>query len=315
MKHSLRRKGDTARVVSSVTPRRNVRARSDRQADGQWMFRSYDDLHHDLVGWLPRLPRLVGVCGVPRSGVIVASQLATLLNVPLLSIESLAASEVVSWRPSTSKPLPSPGGQRVLVVDDSCWSGGTIREVRRKLPESVRARCIFGAVYCNIESTSQLDCCGYTIDSIQHLFAWNYLRDMHARTTLTDMDGVLCDDWNGDENDENAAAYKNFLTHAVARVKPIYPVLGIVTGRVARHRAATQSWLDREGIKAHELVMPFADNESRRGRCVGTQKAIAYRDRHPTATLFVESDRQQAEMIFRQCGLPVLCTDTLELFQ
>ena len=279
----------------------------------QWLWRSYDDLLLDLQDWVPRLKGITAVCGVPRSGTIVASMLAALMNVPLLSLMSLQQNQD-DWRPSVSKKLPVSSGRKILVVDDTVWSGGTLNEVKKHLSTDVLDSCVFGAVYVNAANTAAVDAYAFSVESIKHCFAWNFLRDIHSRNTLTDMDGVLCVDWKEDVNHTADASYMDFLANAAPLVKPIYPVLGIVTGRVGVHRDATIEWLRSHNMSFKNLIMPFETYDQRRGSCVGTAKAKVY-DSHPEASLFVESNEVQAEVIFRKTGRPVLCTDTLEMIQ
>lgn len=269
-----------------------------------WLFRSFDDVALDLLDWAQRLPRISGVCGIPRSGAVVASILATLLNVPLIELGSLK-----SERPKQSKRLPDPSGP-VLVLDDTLWSGNTLAEVRRQIAGDV----IFGAVYANRENAHKLDVFGFALDSIYHCFAWNVLRDMHTPRVLTDMDGVLCDDWLGEVDHGECEQYLTFLRDAKPRLRPLHPVLGIVTGRCEQYRQPTEQWLARHGVAYHQLHMPFRSLAERRGECVGSRKADVYQH-SPTAILFVESDRQQADVIQRRSGKPVLCSETWELFQ
>ena len=281
-------------------------------AGDSWLFRSYDDLAVDLEDWATRLPPISAVCGIPRSGIVVAGQLATLMGIPAISLDSLKCG-VRSWRPPTSKPLPAKRGM-VLVVDDTCWSGGTIRQVREWLGDSASG-CLFGSVYAQGgKEIDGLDFHGFDLTSINHCFAWNYLRDMHSGSTMTDMDGVLCADWTGKDDHEEGGEYASFLLNASPRVIPVYPVLGVVTGRVEKNREATEDWLARNGVRHHGLHMPFRDNDSRKGRCVGTEKAKIYAVEQ-RATLFVESDPRQSQVIFEKSRKPVLCTATMEILQ
>lgn len=283
-------------------------------ARGEWLFRSFDDLFFDIQEWSKQIPHdVIAVCGIPRSGVIVASILSTYLNVPLLSLDSLRQRHK-SWRPSVSKPLPVNGKKTILVVDDTVWSGGTLQEVQASIPEDILESCIFGAVYINARNTTAVQTFGFPVESIQHCFSWNYLRDIHSRKILTDMDGVLCEEWSGSFNHIADVAYLDFLENAAPRVKPIYPVLGIVTGRVAEHRTVTEKWLSKHGIGFRNLLMPFSTYEQRKGQCIGSAKAEIYRS-HQEAILFVESDRTQAQVIHHQTKRPVLCTNTQEMFQ
>lgn len=276
----------------------------------QWLWRSFDDLNRDLRDWSDRLPRLQAVCGVPRSGVVVASQLATLLNLPLIPIERLRDGDSTGWRPANSKPLAA-RGEKVLVVDDTLWSGRSMRRVRQEI--GTRPDVLFGAVYANPENTDQIDISGFGLPSINHTFAWNYLRDIHSRHWLTDMDGVLCGDWPG-QPDDDGQGYSQWIKVVSPRIAPIFGVRGIVTGRVESYRQDTVDWLRDAGVKHDRLVMPFATVAARRGQDVGAAKARVYGD-DSGATVFVESDIRQARRIFDLTRRPVVCSDTLEMLQ
>ena len=284
----------------------------EESAKHQWLFRSFDDLLLDLHEWIVRMPDISAVCGVPRSGVIVASMLATLMNLPIVTVDALQRGDL-TWRPSCSKRLSFQSG-KILIVDDTLWSGGTLDEVQKSLPEEIRRNCLFGVAYVNTANRDLVDTFAFEVTSIKHCFAWNYLRDIHARNVLTDMDGVLCEDWKGDINDGDKENYIRWLENVTPRIRPIYPVLGIVTGRVASNRTATENWLQQNFVAYRNLVMPFPSNASRIGQCVGTRKSQVYLS-YPEASLFIESNFQQAEIIFQQTKRPVLCTDTLEMFQ
>lgn len=288
---------------------RQRRRRRNAKPGGTWFWRSFDDLHDDLRDFSQRLPAVRAVCGIPRSGVVVAAQLATLLGLPLVSIDDLRAGAETGWRPSIAKPLRSRDG-KILVVDDTIWSGRAMWHAREQIGD--RDDVIFGAVYANPETRDGVDVSGFDLPSIDHTFAWNVLRDVHARDCLTDMDGVLCPDWPGDANDDGPA-YQQWLNEVPTRIVPSYPLGGIVTARCATFREATQSWLRRHHIEHQRLVMPFADVASRRGQCAATAKAAVYRE--SSSRLFVESSREQAEIIHQLTGRPVVCTDSLEMLQ
>lgn len=274
-----------------------------------WLWRSYNDLARDVADWSSRLPAIGAVCGVPRSGVVVASQLAVQLNVPLVSIDSLAAA-ADSFRPARSKSLPTIEGP-TLIVDDTLWSGTSMAAVRERIGD--RSDVLWSALYINAAARAKVDLAGFQLPSLNHTFAWNYLRDMHSPKWLTDMDGVLCSDWPG-HPDCVDHTYAGWLDTVARRVLPLFPVRGIVTGRVETYRAQTEAWLARHGVRYGRLEMPFASVGERTGQDVAKRKAAVY-EADRDATLFVESDRRQAERIQLLTRRPVLCTDSQEMFQ
>ena len=139
------------------------------------------------------------------------------------------------------------------------------------------------------------------------------LRDIHARWILTDLDGVLCEDWPGDD-DDGSEAYRRWTLTVAPRVRPLSKVRGVVTGRVETFRAETEEWLKRNGVEYDRLDVLFRDVTSRCGQDVGARKADVYAA-DSAAKLFIESDVRQAARIFELTQRPVLCMDTLEMLQ
>lgn len=84
------------------------------------------------------LPRWAGVdvvVGLPKSGMLPASYIATALNVPLLDIDAFVyrASIGSGRRPLRGFEDFPRQGDRVLVVDDSISSGRALRAAEEKL--------------------------------------------------------------------------------------------------------------------------------------------------------------------------------------
>ena len=129
---------------------------------------------------------------------------------------------------------------------------------------------------------------------------------MNNEFLLADLDGVLCDGWTGGNEDRNEAAYLEFLANVRPRRIPTFPLNGIVTNRLGRHRSQTEAWLARHGIEYGKLIMsPYATFAERDlARDSARRKANAYAA-DPTLRLFVESDDQQAKDIARYSGRPV----------
>ncbi len=266
---------------------------------------SYAQLVSDCTAFARSLPRVRAIAGVPRSGMIPASLIALELNVPMISIEALcngAAPEI---------PLPRRGyGRRVedgmiLVVDDTSASG---RQVQR-LRELIRVPVRFAAMYVLDRSAVQVDFYHAKLPEFAQFYEWTMFHDDNNCRILTDLDGVLCEDWTGGNEDEHAAEYQDFLENAQPRRVPSMPLRGIVTNRLERHRPETEAWLKRHRIPYESLQMsPHATFAARdNARDAAFRKATAY-DADPSLLLFVESDDQQALEVARRTGRPVFST-------
>lgn len=271
-------------------------------------YRTYAQLAQDIRRWEPHLPPLSAVIGVPRSGLVPAAMLATLRHIPVIPIESLRG-DSPAYRPAVSRTLHPVDGP-VLVLDDTCNAGRTIREVRSALSG---ANVIFGAVYATAHTFREglLDVAGYRL-SEYHSCEWNLFRTNVARTLLTDFDGVLCQDWHGGRlTASNRPEYERWLDTVPPLAPVTHPLYGIITGRTERYRPQTVAWLKRHGIEYEHLVMVPDD-----GSFTGTAdrfKSIMYRKLSAKASAFVESCPIQSARIAKATGFAVLCYPTGEL--
>jgi uncharacterized HAD superfamily protein len=283
------------------------------RTQGPWEYVSLERMVADvreLVGMLPC--DLAAVAGIPRSGLLPATQIATILHLPLCSLcRERGLVEVGQGLRLETTELRD--GQ-LLVVDDSVYGGvalwGARDALRRRHPG---IRPLFAALYPRPEAIGSLD---YFIRTVgdPHLFEWNLYNCNQTQSFGFDFDGVLCHDWPG--GDENGDAYQEFLSTARPRWLPRRRAVPlIVTARLEKHRAATIEWLRRHGVRFEQLVMgPWScAAERRRHYDAGRFKGQAYAD--SPCTLFIESDERQAEAIFQRANRPVLCPTTGRIFQ
>lgn len=272
---------------------------SEPSTEGQWhfIFKSYADLARDVDTWCKHMPPISGVYGMPRSGLLLASMIALNLNIPLVGIKPYLTREVVV-QPSASRPI--------LVVDDSCCTGDSFHKMKEM--EQPDMPLMYGCYLCNPQFSNLWDMVFLETGNCNQLMEWSTLHIPFNKYTLSDLDGVLCEDWCGPETiGADQETYKDHLLHAKCLRRPTYPLLGIVTARLEKYRAETQVWLASEGIKYEKLYMaPFATAEEReKGDGFAGHKARVYGSL-PDAHLFVESDPHQSEAITFRTGKPVL---------
>lgn len=289
-----------------------VRNRQER-AKGPWEYISLERMVsdvRDLVGQLPA--DLAAVAGIPRSGMLPATQIATILHLPLLSV--CRERGLVDVGHGMRLEKSELRGGSVLVVDDSVYGGvalwGARAALRQHHPD---IRPLFAALYPRPEATGSLDFYVRPVGE-PHLFEWNLYNCNQTQQFAFDFDGVFCHDWPG--GDEEGEEYQEFLRTAKPRWIPRRRAVPlIVTARLERHRAATIDWLRRHQVRFEQLVMgPWSSADERcRGYDPGKYKGQTYAD--SSCTLFVESDERQAEAIFRHTNRPVLCPTTGRIFQ
>lgn len=269
-------------------------------------YRTYEQFHRDIACWLPHVPQVSAVAGVPRSGVLAAFMISQLRHIPLVPLESLTGNWP-AYRPKCSRRLYQPGGP-VLVIDDTCSRGTTKAEVRKFI---TREDVLWGAVYAtdNALQNKLVDVAGYRITTPYHAFSWNLLRDGITGTMAVDFDGVLCPDWTGGPHD-CGPEYVQWLETVPVMCKPDRPVRAIITARLERFRPQTEAWLKKHGIEYGDLLMHPGDDPKARNP-VG-HKVECFRRIAKNTSVFVESCPKQAAAIAKATGWAVLCFQTGE---
>lgn len=267
-----------------------------------WIWRTPLQVTNDIRGWIDRLPTISAVAGVPRSGVEIAVKIAQALQIPHLDLNTMHDSRPPSHRPLQHRPGPT------LIVDDTSWSGHTMAAVKARATGDV----LFGTLYASAEQAANLDTVGYLLHTVMHTFPWNYLRDMHATWTLSDLDGVFCSDCPA-QDDDGGHRYAVWINSRRLLIQPSWQPLEIITARPRTHREQTLNWLRANGITC-PLNQPFTTLTQQRAHEPAVVKADRYQQL-TQAKLMVESDARQARRIFEITHKPVLCTDTLEFHQ
>lgn len=271
------------------------------------LYRSYSDLHNDLTHWSKKLPPVSAICGVPRSGVIVASQLAQILHKHLVPIEYLCNPEISIFRPSYSRKLVYDKKLPVLLLDDTCSSGKTRSEVETHLKKHAKVPYIYGAVYARPHAIAKFPGLlhGYALPERYHTFQWNLLMSHGITETLAvDMDGILCYDWVGNEQ-KDPEAYEQWLLNAPPLRLPVQALKAIFTNRLERWRPQTVEWLKKNNVRYTHLEMHPGTYEER-SRNWTAHKIRMFRKHRMAVSGFIESNYRQAAEIAKATGFSTI---------
>ena len=277
-------------------------------------YRSYSDLHEDVIKWIQQLPSNIElVVGIPRSGLLVANLISLHLNIPMADLDGFLAGRILSSGErlkiiDVDTYLKSP--RKVLVVDDSVCSGKQIEEARCKIIKAhIQHNISYAAIY--IATYEQR----HTVDYYyQHLplpriFEWNIFHHSILEHACVDIDGVLSNDPEESENDDGPN-YEQFL-HTVKPIRiPSVQIGWLVTCRLEKYRAITEEWLEENSIRYnHLMMMNYPDRKTRQKAAqYSAFKAQIYKT--TGAQLFIESSKLQAEEIALLTGKYVYCTST-----
>lgn len=301
-------------------PKKKSIATCFRYSGGEIKFiRSADFQEHIkiLVGKIP--PNVTAVAGVARSGLSAATMISMYLHLPMITIRQTMQDIVQTgngWRLGGSKHV-DPATERVVVIDDTCMTGNSIKHIRPLLDANFK-NYLIGTVYCNPTALVKPDIFAVEL-GWPHLLEWNMFNSIISPTMAVDFDGVLCrdcDPW----QDDDGPKYDEFIRTAVPLYTPRRSAIPlIVTARIEKYRRPTEEWLVRHGIRWNKLVMHPAKTLQERMRTdIAGYKARHFSawvaqetaKRHPGPHVFVESDDRQAQRIGKITGMLTICPHT-----
>jgi hypoxanthine phosphoribosyltransferase len=253
--------------------------------------------------------KIGAIVGVPRSGLLPATLLASHLHVPLIVGQE-------SYGGNRLKALHKSGmTDAVLVLDDTAGSGKSLQIAFEYYSKWNHGKTYQGSVYITPGLESSMDVFGQTVKGWPRLFEWNFLNNDWTQRMMFDMDGVLCVD-PPPEKDETA--YVTYIANALPKYVPTFPIGWICTFRLETRREPTQLWLDSQQVQVkNQMIMsPYNTPEERRAGIANAQyKASVYlAARNLGCILFVESHDRIASEIYEIAKQPVLSIESMHLY-
>jgi len=216
------------------------------------------DLAYHALDLIPQLPGdIVGVIGIPISGLIPASILSRHLCLPMFSLDQ---SGIISTGRGRRRRVDQRNRDgRYLVVDDSVYDGGEMKKARQRMKhEDIDA--VFAAVYCR--NPADVDVCAiHAPGSVMlewNIFNQGCLSGPCRMPELKDgiccaMDGVICESLS--DGVKGKDQYEQWLGMARPRYIPRRHTIPLIaTDRDDLHRDATMKWLHRWGVSAREVT-------------------------------------------------------------
>jgi len=255
------------------------------------------------------------VVGVPRSGLLAASIIATYLHLPLVDVDDFLAGKIFkAGQRLTINQEKLFGKERlkVLVVDDSLSTGTQMRSVKSSVESShVKHDIYYGAIYVVPGMENLLDFWCEIVPQPRY-FQWNIYNSDIIPHSCVDIDGVLCRDPSSQENDDGEN-YVRFLKSVESKIIPSIKIGWLVTCRLEKYRSLTEEWLCNNKIAYDKLIMlDLPSKEARLKANIHSYfKARVYKE--TSAKLFIESSASQAEEVAKFTNKYTYCSETGEM--
>jgi len=284
---------------------------------------NFNDLINTIRKNLYKVPRDIDfIIGVPRSGMIVASIISEYINVPLIDINSFSHGEKPSGG-NRLNLLEKKEYGKALVVDDTCYSGASIKNAKELLKNFSNYNFVYMCAYLEGPGGSEVDI--YLEDVRQYtvgaqipivLYEWNLMNHYPfiSQRCIYDIDGVLCVD---PPDERNTDEYEKYIQNALPLFLPKVKIGAIITYRLEKYREITEKWLEKNGVKYDNLLMFNAlswEERDKSGISSSLMKGTIYK-KSKGFVLFIESDDKQAQEIFSISGKPVLSIEKNIVYQ
>lgn len=279
-----------------------------------YQYRSIKDLNQCIIENLHKNPPDVDlVVGMPRSGLLAANMLALHLNCALTDVERfLENKQLETGFRLRGKTKTFNECKNVLVLEDSVYSGRSIKEIKLRIGDRYPDKNItYGAVFISPGTESLVDIY-YEVCPIPRVFEWNLMHHKVLSNSCVAVEGVLLKGIQSKDSQE-IDSYSRLLKTAQTCFKPTVPVCYLVSQQPEKHRPQMEAWLKAQNIDYEKLVMTgLIDGKTQKSpNKQATRKTLVYQE--SGCTLFVESDHFQAKKIANASGKSVICTETKEI--
>lgn len=276
-------------------------------------FKTIEHLNLAIVNKLDKIRSLNIdlIVGIPRSGMLPASLIATHLQLPLIDVDGYNYNRWYIRNKKVTVPSDIPNKPlRILLVDDTINTGNAMRNVLgslRKSNDTVIKFAVYGSPKNRPEDIDFIceEC------ALPRAFQWNLWKHKESKNWATDMDGVLCRDPSKRENDRGSRLEQFYKT---AEPKFLFsnPIKYIITSREERFRKVTEEWLSKYNIKYESLIMKPS------GVSGGNEAHAKYKadilKKEKGIQLYIESDQRQANFISQQTTIPIWCIDNQKIY-
>ena len=273
-------------------------------------YRTVADLNNDILEWSRRLPDEIDlVVGIPRSGLLVANLLALAMNVPFTDVEGLVAGRLLSGGDRLGRNnLLSQDDRvlRILVVDDSVWSGGQMARARTRIAEAhLRHHIAYGAVYVVPDGACLVDTYHSKVP-VPRAFEWNILHHPALAKSCVSLEGTILPATQSQPTDAVR------LRRVRPQFRPTQNIGCLVALQPEASRPALTAWLGEHGIRHDTLALITPPTVSGRSEDdVLREKTALYRSSR--AWIYIEASGGAAARLARSARRPVYCFETREM--
>lgn len=263
-------------------------------------FKTYADLINDIKKnlFLIKSKDFDLVVGIPRSGMVPAYMISLELNIDCTSLPSFLKNvELTRGKTRNSRYNLSYAwdASKILLVDDSIASGGSLQSSMEKIPPELKSKITTLAIYSSIKKRTDVDFYFSYVPN-QRIFEWNIFHHPGLSLSCLDIDDLLIDLPKGfySYNDEQQG---NYFKSVIPNIFPSLKLHTLITNLGEKHKIHLEDFLQRNKILYHQII--FLD------KVAGSYYDKAKYYKNNKLILFLTKDSIQSQNICNISAKPV----------
>lgn len=210
-------------------------------------YKSYSDLVRDIKENISKINNDYElVVGIPRSGMIPAYIISSILNIDCIDLDSFIENKKLQkgeTRKTRFDIEKAHNAKKVLLVDDSLYSGNSIKNVLNKIPKELKTKINVCIIYSSSKKNQYID--NYLVFlEAPKIFEWNIFNNSLICISFIDIKCFL-----GFKN--HAVTAKDFIGNKTV-ISTNYMVDTIVNHLLSESEAI--DWLNSNNIKYKNLI-------------------------------------------------------------
>lgn len=154
------------------------------------VYVSYNDLNKCIKNNLYKIPNNIDlIVANPRSGFIPAIIISLIKNVPMCDISVFKTDNI--YKCGTTKNVKQiysiNDANKILIVEDSSYSGNSIKKIKESIPNNLKDRCEILTVYVNEKTKCMTDIYFEEINK-SRIFEWNLFHHKYLNHAAVEFD-------------------------------------------------------------------------------------------------------------------------------
>lgn len=131
----------------------------------------------------------------PRSGLIPATIISLVKNLPICDIDSLSKNAIYSCGSTKNNNFVNNVDQarKILIVEDSSYSGNSIDLIKSKIPKRLKDKCILLVLFVNENTKNKCDLYFEVINQ-NRIFEWNLFHHRYLNYAGIDLNVIFEND-------------------------------------------------------------------------------------------------------------------------